>query len=85
MDAMSNQPDPYDIEVSANADVFYAQLPELMQTEAGRFALMRQQKIVEFFDTFGDACRCGDLLYQDEPFSVQEVTTQPIYLGRFAT
>ena len=59
-------------------------LPKLVGTQAGRFALMRDEKIVEFFDTASDAYVAGSKLYADGLFSVQEVNDTSVDLGFFS-
>ena len=67
--------------IDANYTAFRKVLPEIMQRQAGRFALMRNEQIVDFFDTARDAVTAGGHLYEDGEFSVQEVMRAPINLG----
>ncbi len=72
-------------QVDRNYNVFVKQLPELMQSHGGKFALMRDGEIVAFFDTARDAYVAGQELYkQDSYFSVQEVVQGPIELGFYS-
>jgi hypothetical protein len=71
-------------EVDRNLDVFRKQLPELLQTHPGKFALMRHQEIVDYFDTLTDALVAGQKLYSDQQFSIQEVTESSVDLGFFS-
>jgi hypothetical protein len=71
-------------QVDANFAVFQQLLPELMQTHAGKFALMNDGKIVEFFDSFSDAVRVGNSKFGDANFSVQEVASKDINLGYYS-
>jgi len=70
-------------EVKRNYAAFMQQLPEILESHAGKFALMHQAKIVEFFDTPGDAWLVGVRLYGDR-FSVQEVVDDPVDLGFYS-
>lgn len=70
--------------IDANYTAFRKVLPEIMQRQAGRFALMRNEQIVDFFDTASDAVTAGGHLYEDGEFSVQEVMRAPINLGYFS-
>jgi len=45
---------------------------------------MHDGEIVEFFDTAADAFRAGQRLYQDQGFSIQEVTDSEVALGSFS-
>ena len=71
-------------EVKRNYEAFVRMLPTIIGTHPGQFALMRDEKIVEYFDTAGDANRAGLKLFPDERFSIQEVTDTPIDLGFFS-
>ena len=59
-------------------------LPELLKSDARRFALMREGKVVTCFDTSRDAIEAGRQLFQDRPFSIQEITDRSIDLGYFS-
>jgi hypothetical protein len=76
--------DPKTAEVAANFAVFQKQLPELLKTHAGKFAVMRHGHIIEYFDTLTDAARFGARMFSDDMFSVQEVTERKIDLGFFS-
>lgn len=76
--------DPKTAEVKANFDAFQKQLPELLKTHPGKFAVIRHGEVVEFFDTLGDAARFGGRMFEDDMYSVQEVTDRRIELGFFS-
>jgi hypothetical protein len=82
MGAMSK--DDRTAEVKRNYEVFVQMLPTILETHHDQFALMRDQKVVEYFDTAGDANRAGRQLFSDERFSIQQVTRTPIDLGFFS-
>ncbi len=67
-------------EIDRNFDAFQLELPKLAQHQ-GKFALMRQGKIVNFYDTLADAVSTGSAVYEDGIYSVQRVTDQPVDLG----
>lgn len=71
-------------EVDANFEAFQAFLPSLIEEERGKFALMRDRKIVEMFDTAGDALRAAALKYGDGRYSIQEITDRVIGLGYYS-
>ena len=73
MSRISNQQS----EVNHNYEAFMKQLPELMPTHGGKFALMHDGKIVEFFDTARDAFVAGQALFKHHCFSIQEVIQAP--------
>jgi hypothetical protein len=61
-------------EVRRNFEFFQRALPKLMADHAGKFALIRDCKIVSFYDTAMDANTAGSQLYADNLFSIQKVT-----------
>ena len=81
---MADQNKSNQSEVKRNYDAFMQQLPQLLTTQRGKFALMRDEKIVEFFDTSADAYRAGQKLYPDLRFSIQQVIDGPVDLGFFS-
>ena len=71
-------------EVERNFAVFQGLLPELLKSHSDKFALMHDGRIVEFFDSFGDAFEFGTRTFKDGHFSVQEVTDRAAFLGPFS-
>jgi hypothetical protein len=68
-----------------NYEVFRQKLPELLVAHPGKFALMHDGEIVEFFDTAHDAYVAGKKLFEaPHPFSVQEIIDPPANLGFFS-
>ncbi len=76
--------DPKREEVRRNYEAFMGQLPDLLASHKGMFALMRNGAIIEYFDTPGDAHRVGQKLFTDGLFSIQEITDSPVDLGFFS-
>jgi len=78
-------PDPIREQVLRNYEVFQEKLSSLVATHGGKFALMRDGEIVDFFDTVRDAYVAGQNLFEkDALFSVQEVVGTPVDLGFFS-
>lgn len=71
-------------QIEGNYAAFKNRLSDLMKTHAGKFALMHDGEIIDFFDTPLDAAIAGDRLYGDGLFSVQEVDDTPVDLGIFS-
>jgi hypothetical protein len=71
-------------QVETNYKTFRQKLPDLLKTHAGKFALMRDGTVVEFFDTARDAYAAGQQLFKDNLFSIQEVIEIPVDLGFFS-
>ena len=61
-----------------NIAAFQAILPELLRTHAGHFALMRDGKIVQFFNTDVDAMAYGVQTYADGLYAILGVSEQAI-------
>lgn len=70
--------------IDKNYAAFKKILPRIMLQHAGRFALMHNAGIVDFFDTARDAVTAGSHLYADGEFSIQEVTLAPLNFGRYS-
>ncbi|MEA3002473.1 MAG: hypothetical protein QOH81_1261 [Sphingomonadales bacterium] len=68
-------------EVERNYDAFVRLLASIVGDHRDQLALMRDGRIVDFFDRPGDAYRKGMERFPDGIFSIQEVTDEPIDLG----
>ena len=71
--------------VEKNYESFQKLLPELMLSDSGRFALLRDGAVVEIFDTSRDALACAKKLFDDDVFSVQQIAIEPINLGYWSS
>jgi hypothetical protein len=71
-------------EVDRNFEFFQTQLPALLQTHRGRFALLHDRKILGFYDTALDAYTSGNQLFADGLFSIQQVTEGAADLGFYS-
>jgi hypothetical protein len=77
--------DPRREQIENNYRAFQVALPSLVASHRGKFALMRNGEIVEFFDTARDAYVAGEKIFaSDHLFSVQEVIETPVDLGFFS-
>lgn len=68
-------------EVRRNFDYFQSVLSEWLSNHEGRFALIREQRLIEFFDNPGEAALTGADRYDDGCYSIQRVTDRPVDLG----
>ncbi len=71
-------------EVDQNYEVFKQMLPDLLQSDENRFALMHHGELITCFDTNRDALQAGKKLLEGKLFSVQKVTKQSVDLGYFS-
>lgn len=69
------------IEVDRNYDAFTRVLGQLLTEHRDRYALMRDEKVIEIFDNPGDANVAGSDRFSDSVYSIQEITDEPIDLG----
>lgn len=70
--------------VDRNFDAFKKRLPELLEKQRGKYALLRHEEIVGFYETVSDAHTAGQQIYSDGLFSIQQVTDTPIDLGFYS-
>ena len=73
-----------DKELDHNYDAFKEALPELLVKHPGRYVIVRDAKVLDAYDTVRDAHLAGWRQFNDDRFSVQEVTDEPAYLGIFS-
>lgn len=59
-------------------------LGSILDEHRDQDALMRDGRIVDYFDSPGEAYRAGLERFPDGIFSIQEVTDEPIHLGYWA-
>ena len=71
-------------EVDANYEAFKELLPKLLEQHDGKFALMRNRKLVDMFESVNDAVVFAKGNYDDDLFSVQEISNRNINLGYFS-
>ncbi len=70
--------------VDRNYAAFKELLPDLLRDSAGKWALMRNEKLEAIFDTALDAYTAGTLLCIDRLFSIQEIRSHPVDLGWYS-
>lgn len=68
-------------EVDRNYNVFMRMFGDIIGEHRDELALMRDGRIIAYFDEPGDAYRAGLARFPDGIFSIQEVTDEPIDLG----
>jgi hypothetical protein len=56
-------------------------LTSLLPEHRDQVALMRDERIVGFFDTAHEALKAAYERFPDEIFSIQDVADEPLYLG----
>ena len=71
-------------QVERNYEAFRAKLPELLPVHGGKFALMKDGEIVDFFDTAMDAYTVGKKEFGIGGFSIQEIVDRVLDLGYFS-
>ena len=68
-------------EVDRNYGAFTRMLGTILADHRDQLALMRDARIVGYYDTPRDALRAATEQFPDGIFSIQEVTDEPIDLG----
>ena len=71
-------------EADRNFETFKSLLPDLLKEHGGKYALMRQGKLVQVLDTARDAMVVGHAQFEDGLFSVQEITDRAVDLGFYS-
>jgi hypothetical protein len=79
-----SKPDKIQAEVDKNYKAFQKMLPELTQTDPGKFALLRHKKLVQVFDTAGDAAKFAMAQFDDGLYSIQQISGHVVDLGYFS-
>ncbi|NKB50022.1 MAG: hypothetical protein GKS02_11760 [Alphaproteobacteria bacterium] len=70
--------------IEQNYRAFKKLLPALIEQHPDKFALMRDEVPIAFYDTARDAYIAGLDKFADGLFSVQEITARKIHLGWFS-
>ena len=73
-----------DIEVDLNYEAFSRLLPELLLKHENQYVLMRNGSVESIFDTMRDAVVAASKLFDDDLYSVQKITDEPVNLGFFS-
>lgn len=72
-------------EVKENAKFFFDNLEKgTYDKYIGKYALMKEKKVVEYYDTKDDARKTGNIMFKDGVFSIQKIEKQNIDLGYFS-
>lgn len=71
-------------ETERNYAAFMSQLPDLLQTHEGQFALLHAQTVVDYFESAADAVLEGMRRFGRGAYSVQEVTGEVENLGFYS-
>ncbi len=71
-------------EVDRNYKAFQKLLPTLILEHRGQYALMRDEKIVNYFTTPVDARAAAEVIFTDGLFSIQPVTDTALDLVYFS-
>lgn len=71
-------------QVDRNYAVFARELPNLLQTHPGKFAILHDEAVVGFLASAKDAVVEGMKRFGPGNYSVQEITGQPDDLGFYS-
>jgi len=84
MAAELDMADDRQTEIDRNLEFFLRELPSLLVDHRGKYALLRHQQIIAYFDTIADALSAGNSQFTDKLFSIQEVTDAATNLGFYS-
>ena len=73
-----------EVEIERNYAAFKDMLPGLLEKAAGKYALLRNQRLEGVFATAGEAERAGYGRFKDAPYSIQLVDQKPVDLGFYS-
>lgn len=68
-------------EVDLNYEAFQKELPRLLHEHRGKFALLKDGRIINFFSSAEDARNAAASFIPDGLYSIQQVTDMPVNLG----
>ena len=71
-------------EITQNYKAFLKELPGLLDQHRDKCALMRHREIVGIYPTYEHAVQAGSSLYEDDIFSVQEISDVPVDMGYYS-
>lgn len=71
-------------EITKNYAYYEEILPEIRQTRAGQYLLLRKKNEIAYFNDILEALRYADDNFDDGLYSVQKVDAPPIDLGFFS-
>ena len=72
------------LEVEKNYDYFCRNLHDYLENHRDEYVLLRNESEAGFYKSVSAANNAGHNRFGDKPFSIQEVTEQPIDLGFFS-
>lgn len=76
--------DPHRDEIDHNYDFFQRNLKRMLASHEGEYALLRNRRVVGYFESVGEAYREAIGRYPDRLFSIQLVTREPVELGNWS-
>ncbi len=71
-------------EIKKNFITFQKLLPSIDPRHSGKFAVLRKEEIIDYFDSMRDAAKYAEALYEDGLYSIQEVNARVVDLGFFS-
>ena len=71
-------------EVSRNFQAFKEKRATIEPTFFGKFALLRNKEIIDYFDSASDAIKFAEIKYKDGLYSIQKVTNKVVDLEYFS-
>lgn len=73
-----------EVEIDRNYAAFRDMLDTLLLKDEGKYALLRNQELLGVYASPAEADRAGLSMFEDEMYSIQLVTKQPVDLGFYS-
>lgn len=73
-----------EVEIERNYAAFKDIMPTLLADSEGQYALLRDQELKGVYPSASEAERAGHAQFQDERYSIQQVSSMPIDLGFYS-
>lgn len=68
--------------IKKNRAFFLTQMDNLVDDHYGQYALLRDEKIIGYYDSAGDAVQAAMCHFPDDAsYSVEKIDPEPIYMG----
>ncbi len=77
-------PDPLLDEIACNFDYFQRTLAQHLRAQAGKYALLKSQRVHGYYESVGEADQEGWSRFDDHLYSIQQVTSEPVELGLYS-
>lgn len=68
-------------EIDRNYETFSKELPNIFNSYNNKYVLLKNAKIIDYFDTMDDAIKYAEYRFEDKLYSIQKINEPPVNLG----